>query len=140
VMLGIQMLKQSHFGAVFGSRTQSRRQFKSSMQAAYGEKKFFGFLSLIGAFLMSAVYSLRFGIIFSDPLTGFRIFKRSKLAHLAQSIVKKNAATPVEIAKYLIANKVEIAELPVNYRTFSGFTDPHWRLHRGFKNLLSMFI
>jgi 2-phospho-L-lactate transferase/gluconeogenesis factor (CofD/UPF0052 family) len=139
-MLGIQLLKQSHFGAVFGSRTQSRLQFRTSMQAAYGENKFFRILSLSGAFLMSAVYSLRFGIIFSDPLTGFRIFKRSKIAHLSQKIATKNAATPVAIAKYLINNNIEIAELPVNYRTFSGFTDPNWRIRRGIKNLLSIFI
>jgi 2-phospho-L-lactate transferase/gluconeogenesis factor (CofD/UPF0052 family) len=139
VLLGIQILKQSHFGAVFGSRTQSRLQFKNSMQAAYGENKFFGFLSLIGAFVMSAVYSLRFGIIFSDPLTGFRIYKRSKLTQLMARMNNQKLTTPVGIAKFLIHNKVEIAELPVNYRTFSGFTDTHWRIRRGFKNLMSMF-
>lgn len=139
VMLSIRLLEQSHFGAVFGSRTQSRLQFKAAIQAAYGEKKLLRTLSSLGAFLLSAIYSLRYGVIFSDPLTGFRIFRRSKIAHLAKKIKPTTAKTPITIAKYLIDNNVEIAELPVNYRTFSGFTDPYWRIRRGLKNLLSIF-
>ena len=139
VMLGIKLLEQSHFGAVFGSRTQSRLQFKTSLQAAYGERKILSKLSVLAAFLLSAIFTLRFGIIFSDPLTGFRIFKRSRIAQRAKKIPTHKKATPTTIAKYLIVNNIEIAELPVTYRTFSGFTDPKWRIRRGIKNLLSMF-
>ena len=31
-----------------------------------------------------------------------------------------------------------MAELPVLYRTFSGFTDPSWRVRRGLSNLASL--
>ena len=140
VLLGIRLLEQSNFGAVFGSRTQSRLQFKTSMQAAYGENKILGSFSFLGAFLLSAIYALRFGVIFSDPLTGFRIFKHSRITHVAKNLITEKAKTPVKIAKSLIANKIDIAELPVNYKTFSGFTDPHWRIRRSLKNLLSIFI
>jgi len=139
VMLGIKLLEQSHFGAVFGSRNQSRLQFKTSLQAAYGERKLLSKLSAAAAFFISAIFSIRFGVIFSDPLTGFRIFKRSRIAHRANNIPVHNKATPITIAKYLIMSNVEIAELPVNYRTFSGFTDPQSRIRRGVKNLVSLF-
>jgi len=139
VMLGIKLLEESHFGAVFGSRTQSRLQLKTSLQAAYGEKKMVRKISGMAAFLISIVFSLRYGVIFSDPLTGFRIFKRSRITHRVKNIPVHQKATPITIAKHLIAHHVEIAELPVNYRTFSGFTDPKWRIRRGIKNLLSVF-
>lgn len=139
VMLGIKLLEQSHFGAVFGSRNQSRLQFKASLQSAYGEKKLLSQLSVAAAFLMSIIFSLRYGIIFSDPLTGFRIFKRSRILHRIKKLSTSKKATPITIAKYLIMHNVEIAELPVNYRTFSGFTDPKWRIRRGIKNLISLF-
>lgn len=139
VMLGIRLLEQSHFGAVFGSRNQSRLQFKTSLQAAYGERKILRKLSVAAAFLISIIFSLRFGVIFSDPLTGFRIFKRSRILHKIKKISTHKKTTPITIAKYLIMRNVELAELPVNYRTFSGFTDPKWRIRRGIKNLLSLF-
>ena len=140
VMFGIRLLEQSHFGAVFGTRNQSRQQFKASIRAAYGEKKLLRYFSFLGAFLMSAIFALRYGIIFSDLLTGFRLFKRSKLQHIIQHQAFENAKTPVSIAKLLITNQIDIAELPINYRTFLGFSDPHWRFHRGIKNLLSALM
>lgn len=140
VMLAIKLLEQSHFGAVFGSRTQSRLQFRSSLQAAYGEKKILSFFSFLGSFVMSAILALRFGVIFSDPLTGFRLFRRSKLSHLTSELMSTKHPTPVAIAKFLIKNKIEIAELPVDYRIYAGFTDPYWRIRRGVKNLLSTFL
>ncbi len=138
VLLGINLLEQTQFGAIFGSRNQSRYQFKTSLRAAYQEKRFLRFLSLCGAFLVSAVFSLRFGIILSDPLTGFRIFKHSRLAPLHNKPLTK-IQTPISIAKFLLKNKIEIAEFPVNYRIYSGFSDPNWRFRRGLKNLFSVF-
>ena len=139
VMLAIKLLQQSHFGAVFGSRNQSRQQFQVSLRAAYGEKKILRTFSLLGSFLISTLFALRFGILFSDPLTGFRLFNRSKLTQLAHDLDIKNITTSVSLAMYLIKNNIEIAELPVNYRTFSGFTDIDFRLRRGIKNLFSIF-
>jgi len=46
--------------------------------------------------------------------------------------------TPMTITKLLVKNRIEIAELPVQYRTFAGFTDPKWRLRRGFANLMGI--
>ncbi|OGV49383.1 MAG: hypothetical protein A3F46_00110 [Legionellales bacterium RIFCSPHIGHO2_12_FULL_42_9] len=139
VMLAIKLLQQSHFGAVFGSRNQSRLQFQMSLRAAYGEKKILRTFSFLGSFLISTIFALRFGILFSDPLTGFRLFQRSKLTQLAHDIDMKNITTSISLATYLIKNTIEIAELPVNYRTFSGFADPNWRLNRGIKSLFSLF-
>lgn len=142
VVLGMHLLEESHFGAVFGSRNQSRKQFKTSLIAAYGEKNLLNRLSFMGSFLISALFAIRFGLLFSDPLTGFRIFKRSRLTSLSRKQLTTNhpsLRTLVQLTSFLCKNQIEIAELPINYRTFKGFLDPSWRIHRGLRNLFSMF-
>lgn len=138
IILGIQVLNQGHFGAIFGSRNQSRTQFQASLRAAYGEKKLLSGLSFLGSFVISALFALRCGILFSDPLTGFRLFKRSRIAPVAYNLKGKKLTTPISLATCFIKNNIDIAELPVTYRTFAGFVDPYWRIRRGLKNLLSI--
>jgi len=139
IAFGIKILEQGSFGAVYGSRTQSRRQFNSSLRAAYGERGLVYRTSFAGAFLLSMLFAMRFGVIFSDPLTGFRIYRRRKLDMLQNALGRDHRITPTTITRLLVKNRVEIAELPVQYRTFAGFTDPKWRLHRGLRNLLGIF-
>jgi 2-phospho-L-lactate transferase/gluconeogenesis factor (CofD/UPF0052 family) len=135
VLAIIRMLEQQQsLGGVFGSRTQSRRQFITSVRAAYGENKLLYWLGKAAAFFLSALFYLRTGVIFSDPLTGLRVFRRRALTGLPP--VKGDA--PLSILRQLIKAGVEVAELPVLYRTFSGFTDPNWRVRRGLSNLASL--
>ena len=138
IAFGVKVLEQGSFGAVYGSRTQSRRQFNSSLRAAYGERGLAYRLSFAGAFLLSMLHAIRFGVIFSDPMTGFRVYRRAKLETLENLLAPGPRVTPMTITKLLVKNRVEIAELPVQYRTFAGFTDPKWRLHRGFANLMGI--
>ena len=77
-------------------------------------------------------------MIFSDPMTGFRVYRRAKLETLENLLAPGPRVTPMTITKLLVKNRVEIAELPVQYRTFAGFTDPRWRLQRGFANLMGI--
>ncbi len=135
VLAIIRLLEQQQsLGGVFGSRTQSRRQFITSVRAAYGENKLLYWLGKAAAFSLSALFYLRTGVIFSDPLTGLRVFRRHALVGLPP--IKGDA--PLSIVRQLIKSGVEVAELPVLYRTFSGFTDPHWRVRRGLSNLASL--
>ena len=135
VLAIIRLLEQQQsLGGVFGSRTQSRRQFITSVRAAYGENKLLYWLGKAAAFFLSALFYLRAGVIFSDPLTGLRVFRRRALTGLP--IVKGDA--PLSIVRQLTQGGVEVAELPVLYRTFSGFTDPNWRVKRGLHNLTSL--
>ena len=138
IVFGVRVLEQSSFGTVFGSRTQSRRQFNSSLLAAYGERGFAYRASLTGAFVLSMLFAVRFGMIFSDPISGFRIYRRAKLQPLDSLLRPNLRMTPTTITKMLVQNRIEIAELPVHYRTFAGFTDPKWRLRRGMSNLLGI--
>jgi hypothetical protein len=138
IVFGVRVLEQSSFGTVFGSRTQSRRQFNSSLLAAYGERGFAYRASFTGAFLLSILFAVRFGMIFSDPISGFRIYRRSRLQPLDALLRPNLRMTPATITKMLVQNRIEIAELPVHYRTFAGFTDPKWRLRRGMSNLLGI--
>jgi 2-phospho-L-lactate transferase/gluconeogenesis factor (CofD/UPF0052 family) len=128
--------RQPSLGGVFGSRTQSRRQFITSIQAAYGENHLLYALGKIAAFFLSALFYLRTGIIFSDPLTGLRVFRRASLARVSGT--RRDREAPLALVRRLIRHNVEMAELPVLYRTFSGFTDPHWRMRRGLRNLASL--
>ena len=132
----IRLLEQQRsLGGVFGSRTQSRRQFITSVRAAYGERRLLYTLGKAAAFFLSTLFYLRTGVIFSDPLTGLRVFRREALAGLREI----PDAAPLAIVRQLIRQGVEVAELPVLYRTFSGFTDPNWRVRRGLKNLTALF-
>jgi len=126
--------QQPSLGGVFGSRTQSRRQFITSVRAAYGENKLLYWLGKAAAFFLSTAFYLRTGVIFSDPLTGLRVFRRSAIAGLPE----RQGRAPLAIVRQLIAQGVELAELPVLYRTFSGFTDPDWRVRRGLANLFGL--
>jgi len=135
VLTIIRLLEQQQsLGGVFGSRTQSRRQFITSVRAAYGENKLLYWLGKAAAFSLSAMFYLRTGVIFSDPLTGLRVFRRRALVGLPP--IRGDA--PLSIVRQLIKSGVEVAELPVLYRTFSGFTDPNWRVRRGLSNLASL--
>ena len=79
VLAIIRLLEQQQsLGGVFGSRTQSRRQFITSVRAAYGENRLLYWLGKAAAFLLSALFYLRTGVIFSDPLTGLRVFRRRR--------------------------------------------------------------
>jgi len=127
--------RQQSLGGVFGSRTQSRRQFITSIRAAYGENRLLYALGKMAAFFLSMLFYLRTGVIFSDPLTGLRVFRREALAELP----RVTGDAPLAIVRQLIAKGVEVAELPVLYRTFSGFTDPNWRVRRGLRNLAALF-
>lgn len=129
--------QQQSLGGVFGSRTQSRRQFITSIQAAYGEHRVLYWLGKVAAFFLSFIFYLRTGVIFSDPLTGLRVFRRKRLAHLPD--LAHGQTAPLAIVRQLIRHGVEVAELPVIYRTYSGFTDPYWRIRRGLRNLASLF-
>ncbi len=140
ILYGLEILVQHPFAAVYGSRTQSRNQFYHSLDAAYGESPFLYTLSLVGGFLFSLMFVLRFGVIFSDPLTGFRLYNRSALAAVLGKLSKLDDHSASGITKILMQNGCEIAEIPVLYRTFDGFTKIKWRLLRSFRNAWRIFF
>ncbi|MEE9609190.1 MAG: 2-phospho-L-lactate transferase CofD family protein [Myxococcota bacterium] len=139
IFLGIRFLDGNGFGAVFGSRNQKRKQFFSSLHAAYGESKPLFLLSWLAAFVLGSLFSLRYKLFFSDPLTGFRIYKRAKIVErLPAGGCEAPLRTPSDITKLLIHSAVDIAEVPVEYRTFKGFTNVRWRIVRGARNAWSI--
>ena len=138
ILIGVQVLKLGSFGALYGSRTQSRRQFNSSLDSAY-EHWLLRSLGWCGAFIFSALFSLVCRHIFSDPFTGFRIYRRSKFDEkFTEALRKRGYVPPSTVTRLMLKNRVEIAEIPVKYRTFRGFTRPGWRIWRGLRNLLGV--
>jgi len=140
ILSGMEILTQHSFAAVYGSRMQSHNQFFKSLDAAYGESPLLYGISLLAGFLFSFLFVLRFGVIFSDPLTGFRLYNRSGLAHVLKKLTRLDDHSSTGITKILMQNKCEIAEIPISYRTFEGFTSTRWRLSRSFANARRIFF
>jgi hypothetical protein len=140
VFLAEQILKVGVFGAVHGSRIQSRHQFRSALNSAYGENSLLHFVSFCGAFVFTATFGLLFRVILSDPFTGFRVYKRSRFSRRLCEVLSKRAnVPPATISRLMIKHGMEIAEIPVTYRTFRGFTRPKYRISRGLRNLFGLF-
>jgi 2-phospho-L-lactate transferase/gluconeogenesis factor (CofD/UPF0052 family) len=140
ILFGMEMLTQHSFAAVYGSRTQSRNQFYHSLDSAYGESPLLYLVSLAGGFIFSFLCFLRFGVIFSDPLTGFRLYNRSALSGVLEELSKLSGHTASGITKILMEGGCEIAEIPISYRTFKGFTDTKWRFLRSFRDVRHIFF
>jgi len=140
ILSGMEILTQHSFAAVYGSRTQSHNQFFNSIEAAYGESPLLYGCSLLAGFLFSLLFVLRFGVIFSDPLTGFRLYNRSALAPVLEKLRRVDDHSATGITKILMTNKCEIAEIPISYRTFEGFTSTRWRISRSFRNARRIFF
>jgi 2-phospho-L-lactate transferase/gluconeogenesis factor (CofD/UPF0052 family) len=140
ILYAMEILTQHPFAAVYGSRTQSRNQFFHSLDAAYGESPPLYLLSLAGGFFFSLLFFLRFGVIFSDPLTGFRLYNRSAMTGVLHRLSRLDDHSASGITKILMQGKCEIAEIPISYRTFKGFTNTKWRLWRSFRNAWRIFF
>jgi hypothetical protein len=128
LMRSIELLMSTSFAVVLGSRTQSRRQFLKSIRSAYGEGSVLYHISWLGTLVLSALFGVRFRIVLSDPLTGFLVFRRDRLPSLKNIILNGRPNQPsVVILRRLLESNTEIAEIPVSYKTFSGFTVPSLR-------------
>jgi hypothetical protein len=139
VLIGVQVLRLGIFGALHGSRIQSRHQFSSVLNSAYGENSLLRFVSWCGAFFFTAAFGLLFRVIFSDPFTGFRIYRRGWFNdRFTEDLRKRGSVPPSTVTRLMIEHGIEIAEIPVSYRTFKGFTHPGWRITRGLKNLCGL--
>ncbi|MEI7998468.1 MAG: 2-phospho-L-lactate transferase CofD family protein [Candidatus Omnitrophota bacterium] len=140
ILNSVHILENSSFGAVYGSRNQSREQYLHSLHAAYGESHLLFILSRLGSMIMGAFFVLKLRTAFSDPLTGLRVYNRSVLKESLKPLSEEvDFKTPVTLTRFMVKNHIEIAEIPVQYRTFKGFTNMKWRLSRGWRNLMGMF-
>ena len=140
ILAAMEIITQHPFAAVYGSRTQSRAQFYHSLSSAYGESGPLYVLSLAGGFIFSLLFVLRFGVIFSDPLTGFRLYNRSALVDILPHLGELSGQSSSGVTKLLMREGCEIAEIPVSYRTFKGFTNTRWRIWRSFRNAWRIFF
>jgi hypothetical protein len=137
-LIGVQVLKLGSFGALYGSRNQNHHQLNSSLDSAY-EHWWLRAIGWCGAFTFTALFGLFFRVIFSDPFTGFRIYKRSRFDDkFTEDLRKRGYVPPSTVTRLMIKHRIEIAEIPVSYRTFRGFTKPGWRIWRGLRNLLGV--
>ena len=138
ILPAIQVCDDHAFGAVYGSRTQSRRQFLGSLRATYAESRSLFVISWCANFLLALLYGLRFQMIFSDPLTGFRVYGRHALRTIPLDQIRRPWASGAALTKLLLAHNIEISEIPVSYRAHRGFTSVNWRIKRGIQHVFSL--
>jgi len=139
VRRAIELLRSRRFGAILGARNQSRRQFFGSLRHAYQGRRLMHAASVAGGFGVAAVCAARFGIVLADPLTGFRVFDRLAFSMSLRARLRAcPPATPLELLARLLADRVEVAEIPVSYVFYAGFTDERWRLLRGLAHAVSV--
>jgi hypothetical protein len=139
ILHAVRVCEEQPFGAVYGSRTQSRRQTLASLESAYSESRFLFIMSWLANFFLALLYGIRFQVIFSDPLTGFRVYQRDALKAIVHPTNKSKARSASYLTRLLLANHIEIAEIPISYRTHRGFTDVRWRIKRGLRHVISLF-
>jgi hypothetical protein len=89
--------------------------------------------SLLGAYLFSGVFALRYRVLSSDPFTAFRVYSRDAFdaAPLPGLAALESGS---DITKLLLGAGIEIAEIPIYHRTFERFSSVKARLSRGLKN------
>ncbi|CAN1495648.1 LPPG:FO 2-phospho-L-lactate transferase CofD/UPF0052 [Rhabdaerophilaceae bacterium] len=140
VMTAFDLLDHPLIGIIYGTRAQSRRQLRTSLRHAYGDGLAVRLLSRLGTFVVTAMFALRHGVVFSDPFTGIRVYRRSALPEgFKNDVMKIRSSSSTKITNLLLRHDVEVCEMPVSYRTFPDFTDFKWRLKRGVRNLLGLF-
>jgi 2-phospho-L-lactate transferase/gluconeogenesis factor (CofD/UPF0052 family) len=139
ILQAVRVCEEYSFGAVYGSRNQSRRQFLQSIESAYCESRFLFVMSWFTNLLLTLLYGLRFQVILSDPLTGFRVYQRDALKDILLSKARWSTRSTAYVTQLLLANNIEIAEIPISYRTFRGFTSVRWRIKRGLRHVFSLF-
>jgi 2-phospho-L-lactate transferase/gluconeogenesis factor (CofD/UPF0052 family) len=139
ILIAVDLLRTRRFGAIQGARNQSKRQFFGSIADAYAGRLPMYVASVAGGFGVSVLCGARLGLILADPLTGFRVYDRLALpAPLRENLLQRPPRTTLEVTRRLVAWGVEIAEVPVSYHHYPGFTDDRWRLARGLVNALSV--
>ncbi len=135
----IDLLRTRRFGVILGARNQSKEQFFGSLRHAYASKRLMYAASVAGGFGVSAMCGARLGLILSDPLTGFRVYDRLSLPDaLCRDLIARPPRTTLEVTARLVDHGIELAEVPVFYHSYPGFTDERWRLARGLVNALSV--
>lgn len=139
VFSGLAILSRKYsLSASFGSRTQSRKQFVSSIKSAYSENIALYFAAKCASIALSLILYARVGVVFSDPLTGLRVFRRSQIVGVPELAGARRPRTLLGVARALLKSGAEVAEFPAEYRTFAGFTEPGWRMKRGLRGLMDL--
>jgi 2-phospho-L-lactate transferase/gluconeogenesis factor (CofD/UPF0052 family) len=139
VFSGLAILSRKYsLAASFGSRTQSRKQFVSSIKSAYSENIALYFVAKCASIALSLILYARVGVVFSDPLTGLRVFRRSQIVGVPGLAGARRPRTLLGVSRALLKSGAEVAEFPAEYRTFAGFTEPGWRMQRGLRGLMDL--
>jgi 2-phospho-L-lactate transferase/gluconeogenesis factor (CofD/UPF0052 family) len=138
VMVALGLLREGRFGVVLGARNQSRYQLFGSLSEAYAGRVAYA-AALLGGFGAAALCAVRFGVMLSDPLTGFRVCDRAAIPpSLRDDLLARPPRTPTELTRRMVSAGIEVAEIPVVYSFYPGFTDGRRRLRRGLQSALGL--
>lgn len=137
--VAIGLLRDGRFGVALGARNQSRYQFFGSLSTAYAGHRLTYAAGLLGGFGVAAICAVRFGVMLSDPLTGFLVYDRAAIPpELRAALLAEPPRTSTELTRRMVAAGIEVAEIPVSYSFYPGFTDGRRRLRRGLSKALGL--
>lgn len=127
----IELMQNQQLDAVIGSRFESRRQLINSFRHAIVESNLAFYFAKLVSFIVSISYTIRFGKIIPDPLSGINLVKSKiqnpylNLPHYLKTI-NKNPNN-------------QITSLPIGYRTFKQ-SQTRQKIKKVIRNIIKLYV
>ncbi len=137
ILRAIELMRESPFGAVIGSRVQNRSQVTSSVSSVYQDRTVLKFMSKFGGAMISALIRVRMGAVVGDPLSGLLVVRTTALPRALSRTRRREARNEVDLLLGLLGTGVEVAEVPVEYAAPQTSESARARVKRGLANLSS---
>ena len=109
----IQVAITNNYEAVWCSRTTSGLNLKESTLVANDQKRFKGWVSLWGGFLLTIICFFKLNRLFSDPLSIAKIFRKETLDRI--NLNQKGVEFEVELIFKVFEIGAKIIEFPIAY-------------------------
>ncbi len=134
----VQMLLESEFKAVFGSRAYRCVDPRMQAREIYKGHGFLYFFSMYGGWLLSALCLLLYNRYVSDTLTSLKAFDARILKNL--TLTSNGVDLDLEIIAKLSLQRVFIVEIPVKYQPRKMEEGKKITLLDGIKSILRLFF
>lgn len=106
-------LAHDHPMAVYGSRVLGARALSNGLRARAGLWPRQGIPQRGANVVLQALLRVRFGVVITDPLTGYKLYPRDVFSDWSPT--SKGFETDHEITLHLLTRRIPILEVPVRY-------------------------
>jgi 2-phospho-L-lactate transferase/gluconeogenesis factor (CofD/UPF0052 family) len=120
LIAAVNLMKNRKYGAISGSRTQSRKQWMNSLSNTLGEGSPRFYLAEMATFLAIIAGMLRRFQILTDPLSRCLIIDKYALDQTQIELKYAGKSIP-GLRTFLVAANIEVVEFPIQYKVYSGY-------------------